>query len=127
MLDHPAPPRRDHARAAGPNELIRTVTSETFDALVLQGDGPIVVEFMSYGCAHCRVIEPVLQEVAALIKRKETAFRVNIAVEPELAATYEIQGTPTLIMFLNGSVIGRAEGPRPTVPNLLSIVTQPFA
>ncbi|MEO7730844.1 MAG: thioredoxin domain-containing protein [Kofleriaceae bacterium] len=103
------------------------MTSETFDPLVLQGDGPIVVEFMSYGCAHCRVIEPILQEVAELVKPKETAFRVNIAVEPELAATYEIQGTPTLIMFLNGSVLGRAEGPRPTVQNLLSIITQPFA
>jgi len=127
MLDHPAPRLRGQPQAPGSNEIIRTVTADTFDPLVLQGEGPIVVEFMSYGCAHCRVIEPILQEVAELVKRKETAFRVNIAVEPELAATYEIRGTPTLIMFLNGRVIGRAEGPRPTVPNLLSIVTQPFA
>lgn len=127
MLDHTTPPVRGHARASGSNEMIRTVTSETFEPLVLRGEGPIVVEFMSYGCAHCRVIEPILQEVAELVKRKETAFRVNIAVEPELAATYEIQGTPTLIMFLNGSVIGRAEGPRPNVPDLLNVVTQPFA
>ena len=54
-------------------------------------------------------------------------LRVNIAVDPELAATYEIQGTPTLIMFLDGDVIARADGPRPTVPSLLAIVTQPFA
>ena len=127
MIDHPAPDPGGHAHASGSNALIRTVTSETFDPLVLRGTGPIVVEFMSYGCAHCRVIEPILQEVAALVKREETAFRVNIAVEPELAAAYEIQGTPTLIMFLNGRVIGRAEGPRPTVANLLTIVTQPFA
>ena len=125
MIDHPA--AAPGGPASGSNALIRTVTSETFDPLVLQGAGPIVVEFMSYGCAHCRVIEPILQQVAESVKREETAFRVNIAVDPELAAAYEIQGTPTLIMFLNGSVIGRAEGPSPTVPNLLAIITQPFA
>lgn len=126
MNDHPAPRRRAQAQPAGSDELIRTVTRDTFDPLVLQGEGPIVVEFMSYGCAHCRLIEPVLQEVAELVKRDETTFRVNIGSEPALAATYEIQGTPTLIMFLNGSVMGRAEGPAPTVPRLLAIITQPF-
>lgn len=94
MIDHPAPPLRDYPQAPGSNEPIRTVTGETFDPLVLRGEGPIVVEFMSYGCAHCRVIEPILQEVAALLKHKATAFRVNIAVDPALAATYEVQGPP---------------------------------
>src|SRR5581483_7774312 len=79
---------------------IRTVTSDTFTSLVIQGEGPIVVEFMSYGCAHCRVMEPILQEVAEMVKPQETIFRVNIAVERELADSYEIEGTPTLLMFL---------------------------
>ena len=84
-------------------------TSDTFAKLVLEGEGPIAVEFMSYGCAHCQIIEPVLQQVAAMVKSNEKIFRVNIAVEPELAERYEIQGTPTLIMFSgrNGSWTGR--------------------
>ncbi len=127
MIDHAARPLRGHPVASGSNEIIQTVTGETFHPLVLRGRGPIVVEFMSYGCAHCRVLEPILQEVAALMKGKETAFRVNIAVEPNLAATYEIQGTPTLLMFLNGSLVARADGFQPTVPSLLGIITQPFA
>ena len=65
---------------------IRTVTRNTFDSLVLAGEGPIVVEFMSYGCAYCRAIEPVLQQVAEMVKARETILRVNIAVEPDLAA-----------------------------------------
>ncbi len=85
-----------------------------------------MVEFMSYGCAHCRAIEPVLQQVAELVKSKEKIFRVNIAVEHELAESYEIQGTPTLIMFLNGREVGRNEGPHPTVSSVLTVVTQPF-
>jgi thioredoxin 1 len=105
---------------------IRTVTKDTFDSLVLAGEGPIVVEFMSYGCAYCRAIEPVLQQVAEMVKAKETIFRVNIAAEPELAAIYQIAGTPTFVMFLTGGEVGRAEGPPPTVSGVLSVVTQPF-
>jgi thioredoxin 1 len=105
---------------------IQTVTSGTFTRLVLQAEGPIAVEFMSYGCAHCRAIEPVLEQVAEMVKAEEKIFRVNIAVEQELAGSYQIQGTPTLIMFLNQNEVGRVEGPSPTVSSVLAAVTQPF-
>jgi thioredoxin 1 len=105
---------------------IQSVTSNTFDRLVLGGKGPIAVEFMSYGCEHCRAIEPRLQQVAELVEPKEKIYRVNVAVEQELANQYEIQGTPTLIMFLNGAVVGRDEGPAPVVSNILTAVSQPF-
>ena len=106
---------------------IRTVTAGTFDRLVLKGEGPIVVEFMSYGCAHCGVSEPDLQQVAEMVESTETIFRVNIALDRELADAYEVQGTPTLVMFLNGAVVGREEGPSPDVSNLLAVVSQPYA
>jgi thioredoxin 1 len=105
---------------------IQTVTSGTFTRLVLQAEGPIAVEFMSYGCAHCRAIEPVLEQVAEMVKAEEKIFRVNIAVEQELAGSYQIQGTPTLVMFLNQNEVGRVEGPSPTVSSVLTAVTQPF-
>jgi thioredoxin-like negative regulator of GroEL len=105
---------------------IRTVTSATFKQWVLQGNGPIVVEFMSYGCVHCRAMEPILQQVAEMLKSKEEIFRVNTAVEPELSESYQVQGTPTLIMFLQGREVGRFEGPPPTVESVLAAVTQPF-
>ncbi len=105
---------------------IRTVTSATFNQWVLEGNGPIVVEFMSYGCAHCRAMEPILQRVAEMVKSKEEIFRVNTAVEQALSDSYQIQGTPTLIMFLQGREIGRFEGPPPTVESILAAVTQPF-
>ncbi len=109
-----------------PSELIRTVTRSTFESLVLQGVGPIAVEFMSYGCGHCRALEPVLQQVAAMLKGKEKIFRVNLAAEPGLAASFEVAGTPTFIMFINGGEAGRADGPPPTVSSVLNAITQPF-
>jgi len=105
---------------------IRTVTSGTFGSLVIQGEGPIVVEFMSYGCAHCRAMEPILQEVAGMVKPQETIFRVKIALERELAESYEIEGTPTMLMFLDGKEVARAERPRPTAAKLLTTITEPF-
>jgi thioredoxin 1 len=106
---------------------LQTLTSETFDTLVLDGDGPIAVEFMSYGCVHCRALEPVLQQVAESIKSTEAVFRVNVAAEQDLAAKYQIDGTPTLVMFLNGGEVGRVEGPHPSVSSVTAALTQPFA
>jgi len=94
--------------------------------LVWAGQGPIAVEFMSYGCAHCRLLEPVIQRVAEMIQPRQKIFRVNIAAEPELAEAYAIGGTPTLVMFLNGNEVARAEGPRPHEASLLEVVTKPF-
>ncbi len=107
-------------------DAIRTLSSSTFSSLVLEGKGPIAVEFMSYGCAYCRALEPALQQVAQKVGANAQIFRVNIAVEEQLAADYGIDGTPTLVMFSNGQEVGRAEGPEPSVGRLLATITEPF-
>lgn len=106
---------------------IATVTAATFDALVIHGTGPIVVEFMSYGCMHCRVLEPVLRQVAESLVSQEQIMRVNVAVEGGLADEYNVRVTPTLVLFLDGREIGRSEGPAPEASSLTTIVTRPFA
>ena len=121
-VEHP----RTTSLKALSRDKIQTITSSAFTRLVLEAEGPIVVEFMSYGCAHCRAIEPVLEQVAEMVKAQEKIFRVNIAVEQELAGSYQIQGTPTLVMFLKQKEVGRIEGPSPTVSSILAAVTQPF-
>jgi len=108
------------------NDRIETVTGQTFDALVLEKKGPVAVEFMSYGCTHCQTLEPVLQKVAEMVALKEKIVRVNVEIDPELADLYQIQATPTLIMFLNGRPVGQMDGPHPTVSAVLTAVTQPF-
>jgi thioredoxin 1 len=108
------------------SDRIGTVTSSTFNTLVLEADGPIVVEFMSYGCAHCRAMEPVLQRIAEMAPSRAKILRVNIAADPDLARSYEIGGTPTLVMFLDGAQVGRVEGPSPTLSSVLAAVRHPF-
>ncbi len=108
------------------SDRVQTVTSTTFPSLVLEGKGPIAVEFMSYGCSHCRAMEPVLQQVAETLKPQEKIFRVNVADEQEFTDSYQIEGTPTFVMFLNGKEVGRVEGPPPTVSSVRAALTRPF-
>lgn len=105
---------------------IHTVTSDSFEEAVLHAKGPVVAEFMSYGCSHCRAMEPILQEVAGMVAPDETIFRVNVGVEQQLMDDYQVRGTPTLIMFLDGREVSRVEGPRPIVSTVLAAVTEPF-
>lgn len=116
---------KDDSRPGRREDNLKTLTGATFGA-VLRGGGPVVVEFMSYGCAHCRLLEPVLQRVAQQVGAQETICRVNVAVEQELAVSYHIAGTPTLIMFLGGREVARSEGPSPTLSNILATVQDPF-
>jgi thioredoxin 1 len=117
--------RATHERGA-PDD-IHAVSGGTFQSLVLDGVGPIVVELMSYGCGYCRALEPSLRQVAAELRGKVQFFRVNIGVEGELATSYEVQGTPTLLLFRDGQEIARIEGPTPSSESLLEAVTGPFA
>ena len=105
---------------------LEMVTEETFEDRVIRGSGPIVVEFMSYGCSHCRTLAPILEQAAKMVEAKEQIFMVNIAVDPELAERYSIQGTPTFIMFLHGQGIGMIEGLKPDLSTVLAAVTQPY-
>ncbi len=115
--------------AQTPNVVDRivSVTAASFPELVLGAAGPIVVEFMSYGCAHCRALEPVIQEVAAMLVAEESFYRVNVALDAGLASSYTIRGTPTLILFRDGTEIARIEGPSPATASLLGAVTRPFS
>ena len=105
---------------------VRTVGGAAFDSAVLGAAGPVTVEFMSYSCAHCRANESALQQVAQAVAPQQQIVRVNVALEPALAAQYEVQGTPTLLMFLHGTEIARVEGPPPDAASLLRVVTQAY-
>jgi len=115
----PSSPRRT-------GETIATLSHADFRERVLEGDGPIVVEFMSLTCSHCAEIAPILQLVANKLSDWEQVFRVDIDAEPELAANFGIEGTPTVVLFQAGQEIGRVVGPTPEFDSLLAAVTEPF-
>jgi thioredoxin 1 len=103
---------------------VTPVGADTFTDVVVRGPGQIVVEFMSYGCEHCRAMEPVLQEVAAQSTMR--FFNVDIDANEDLASMYEISATPTFIMFSGGKEVGRVEGPQPVASTLSALLAQSF-
>jgi len=107
-------------------DAIRTVSGEAFAQVVLAAPGPVVVEFMSHSCSHCRAMESALQQVAQSVAPEHMVCRVNVAQDPELAAQYGVQGTPTLVMFRDGKEVTRTEGPPPDVNSLKETVLQAF-
>jgi len=105
---------------------LQIATNETFASLVLEAEGPIVVEFMSYSCEHCRAMEPFLEKVAALVGSRVKIIQVNMATDVHLGDRYGVHVTPTLIMFYQGYKIGQVANLKPSVPSILTAITLPF-
>ena len=91
----------------------RAVTDETFDAEVLKNDKPVIVDYWAEGCGPCRMIAPVLEEIAAEHADKITIAKVNIDENPEIARRYQILAIPTLNVFQNGEVVKQIKGAKP--------------
>jgi len=99
MLDMSAP---DSASAAGSS--IADVRSSSV---------PVLVEFYADWCGPCKVVGPVVEELAREVKGRAKVIRINVDKEPELAAENRISGIPTFIAYKGGKEVGRQSGAIP--------------
>ena len=95
---------------ASPN--IVTLTSENFAAEVLKASAPVLVDFWAEWCGPCKMIAPVLDELAEEYAGKVKIGKVNIDQQQELAAQYEVRAIPTLLLFHQGQVADHMVGAR---------------
>lgn len=90
--------------------LIVNLTQENFAAQVLQSESPVLVDFWAEWCGPCKMIAPVLDELATEYNGKVKIAKVNIDEHQNLAAQYRVTAIPTLLVFKGGQVVEQMVG-----------------
>lgn len=88
----------------------QSLTSETFDQVLTGTDKPVLVDFWAEWCGPCRMLAPVVEQLAAEQADRATIAKVDIEAHPELAERYGIRAIPTLIVFKNGQPVNTITG-----------------
>jgi len=86
------------------SEHINNITDSSFEQDVLQAEGPVLVDYWAEWCGPCKMIAPVLNEIAEEYAGKVKVCKLNIDENPATPPKYGVRGIPTLMLFKNGNV-----------------------
>lgn len=89
------------------------ITKNNFEQEVLHSDKPVLIDFWAPWCGPCRMLSPVISEIAEEYGDKVKVCKVNVDDEGELAASFNVMSIPTLVVVRDGKVTNSAVGVRP--------------
>jgi len=82
--------------------MAQLVNDENFETEVLKSEVPVLVDFWAEWCGPCKMLSPIMDELAVAVEGKAKIVKVNVDESPLMAAKYEISAIPTTIVFENG-------------------------
>ena len=92
--------------------MAKAFTTANFNEEVLQSEVPVLVDFWATWCAPCRMLGPVIDELAEEAQGYKVG-KVNVDEQPELAAQFNVMSIPSLFVLKNGKIVNQAMGARP--------------
>lgn len=92
------------------SDLIKHVSDASFDADVLQASGPVLVDFWAEWCGPCKMIAPILDEVAKAYEGRVSVTKLNVDENRAVPAQFGIRGIPTLMVFKDGQLAATKVG-----------------
>ncbi len=95
------------------NEAVLTLTEANFEKEVLQATEPVLVDFWASWCGPCRMVSPLIDQLAEEYAGKAKVGKVNVDEESKLAVTYDVMTIPTVIIFKNGEIVEQVSGAYP--------------
>ena len=103
---------------------VKEYTSDDFKSEVVESDTPVLVDFWAEWCGPCKVIAPVVEELATDYKGKIKFGKVNVDDNNMVASEYGVRSIPTLLIFKNGSVLNQIVGavPKEKITDILDTV-----
>ncbi|NLM44319.1 MAG: thioredoxin [Clostridiales bacterium] len=94
------------------NEKYNAVNEDTFQEEVLNSDIPVLVDFWAAWCGPCRMVSPIIDQLAAEYKDKIKVVKVNVDENPRLASEYDIMSIPSIFLFKDGRKVDGIIGVR---------------